>query len=187
MSIIYKNLLNNLDIKTLKKLISVYMKHVKITISKKTKNELIEHILKHTELKDNKIISKNIEFIGPYKDINQNKTDIKKYVDSLFDRNAYFEGGVLSSRSVPFVSNYWNSFTNPIYRDELIKRIKDIKSYKRMRDILDEFISNSSFVPLLKINKTQKKNIIKYLKEIFEEVDKMKPELKKEYSDYIWF
>jgi hypothetical protein len=63
----YKKLLNGLDVKSLKAFIKKYMSHVKILVSKKKKEELIEHILEHTELRDGKVISKSGEFNLPTK------------------------------------------------------------------------------------------------------------------------
>lgn len=61
----YKKHLNSLTVKSLKELIKKYMNHVKIIVSKKTKNQLIEHIMEHTELKNNMIVLKNTEFNLP--------------------------------------------------------------------------------------------------------------------------
>lgn len=61
----YKELLNSLPVKILKKFIRNYMAHVKIIVSKKTKKELIEHILKHTELKGDKIFNKSFSLDIP--------------------------------------------------------------------------------------------------------------------------
>jgi hypothetical protein len=61
----YKKMLNSLDMKTLKGFVKQYMSHLKITTSKKTKDELIEHIMKHTELRNGKVVLKDVEFDTP--------------------------------------------------------------------------------------------------------------------------
>lgn len=63
----YKKLLNGLDLKSLKGFIKKYMKHVKILVSKKKKEELIEHIMEHTELRDGKVFLKITDFDLPEK------------------------------------------------------------------------------------------------------------------------
>jgi hypothetical protein len=57
----YESFLKTLSIKELKSLIKRYITHIKILTSKKTKPQLIEHLLMHTELKDNKVVTKKIE------------------------------------------------------------------------------------------------------------------------------
>lgn len=91
----YKDILNKLTISDLKELIRRYMKEVKIKITGLKKEELIEHILKHTEYKDKKIVSKivNVDYnISSYsrnikeinkpieKEINKSKSKTKKTV-----------------------------------------------------------------------------------------------------------
>jgi hypothetical protein len=73
----YENMLNKFSVLELKGIIKTYMKEIKITSSKKKKSELIEHILKHTELKDGKIVlkSKSLELPEPKK---QDKKETKK-------------------------------------------------------------------------------------------------------------
>jgi hypothetical protein len=63
----YKKMLNSLDILSLKSFIRKYMSHVKILVSKKKKEELIEHIMKHTELRNGKVVLKSGEFDIPAK------------------------------------------------------------------------------------------------------------------------
>jgi hypothetical protein len=71
----YENMLKKLSIKDLKSLIKTYMKEIKITITGKKKKELVEHILKHTEFKNNKITLKSKTFDLPEK---QQDDKIKK-------------------------------------------------------------------------------------------------------------
>ena len=57
----YENFLKTLSIKELKTLIKKYTSHVKILVTGKTKSQLIEHLLMHTELKNNKVVTKKID------------------------------------------------------------------------------------------------------------------------------
>lgn len=54
----YEKLLNNLSVKELKDIVKLYMKEVKIVYSKMKKDELIQHILKHTSFDGQSIKSK---------------------------------------------------------------------------------------------------------------------------------
>ena len=63
----YKKMLNSLDVLSLKAFIRKYMSNVKIIVSKKKKEELIEHIMKHTELRNGKVVLKSGEFDIPAK------------------------------------------------------------------------------------------------------------------------
>jgi hypothetical protein len=74
----YKKMLNSLDVKGLKGFVKQYMGHLKITVSKKTKAELIEHIMKHTELKNNKVVLKDVEFDTPKKSERKPKEEPKE-------------------------------------------------------------------------------------------------------------
>ena len=69
----YKKLLNALTLTNIKALVRTYISHVKFTVAKKTKDELIEHIMKHTELVDGKVKTKLISF-----DMVKNKEKVKK-------------------------------------------------------------------------------------------------------------
>jgi hypothetical protein len=69
----YKKLLNALTLTNIKALVRTYISHVKIVMSKKSKDELIEHIMKHTELVDGKVKTKPISF-----DMVKNKEKVKK-------------------------------------------------------------------------------------------------------------
>jgi hypothetical protein len=69
----YKKLLNALTLTNIKALVRTYISHVKIVMSKKSKDELIEHIMKHTELVDGKIKTKPISF-----DMVKNKEKVVK-------------------------------------------------------------------------------------------------------------
>lgn len=72
----YENFLKTLSIKELKTLIKKYTSHVKILVTKKTKSQLIEHLLMHTELKNNKVVTKKID-IGDLPEKTK-KEEIKK-------------------------------------------------------------------------------------------------------------
>jgi hypothetical protein len=74
----YRNLLNLLDISSLKAFVKKYMTHVKILVSKKKKEELIEHIMEHTELRDGKVFLKLGEFDIPYKVAKEKKKEEPK-------------------------------------------------------------------------------------------------------------
>jgi hypothetical protein len=65
----YENMLNKFSVLELKGIIKTYMAEVKIVMTGKKKSQLIEHILKHTELKDGKIVlkSKSLELPEPKK------------------------------------------------------------------------------------------------------------------------
>jgi len=69
----YKKLLNALTLTNIKALVRTYISHVKFTVAKKTKDELIEHVMKHTELVDGKVKTKPISF-----DMVKNKEKVKK-------------------------------------------------------------------------------------------------------------
>jgi hypothetical protein len=69
----YKKLLNALTLTNIKALVRTYISHVKIVMSKKSKDELIEHIMKHTELVDGKVKTKPISF-----DMVKNKEKVVK-------------------------------------------------------------------------------------------------------------
>ena len=49
---VYQNVLNSLTVKELKQIIRDYMSHLRITMSKKSKQQLIDHIIEHTKIND---------------------------------------------------------------------------------------------------------------------------------------
>ena len=69
----YKKLLNALTLTNIKGLVRTYISHVKFTVAKKSKDELIEHIMKHTELVGGKVKTKSVSF-----DMVKNKEKVVK-------------------------------------------------------------------------------------------------------------
>lgn len=54
----YREYLETLNLKQIKTLIRLYNLHTKIVVTKKVRSELIEELIKHTDLKENKIVLK---------------------------------------------------------------------------------------------------------------------------------
>lgn len=85
----YKNYLNSLTITNIKKICSHFNKHIKIVVSKKTKDELIEHLIKHTQKDRSGNITIKQEYLDNIKNMNlkkgkpQNSESYNKYLESL--------------------------------------------------------------------------------------------------------
>jgi hypothetical protein len=85
----YKNYLSSLTVTNIKKICSYFNKHIKIVISKKTKDELIEHLLEHTEKDRNGNIIIKKKYLDNIKNMNlkkgkpQNTDSYNRYLDSL--------------------------------------------------------------------------------------------------------
>jgi hypothetical protein len=80
----YKELLNNLKVEEIKKIIKVYNLHTEINMTKKTKAELIEELIKHTKLDDKKrIVLKKGLVSKVFKHSNISKKETNKMDDAI--------------------------------------------------------------------------------------------------------
>lgn len=132
----YKNMLKKLNVKDLKHFISVYMSHVKIKVSGKKKQELIEHILTHTDLINGKIKIKDSVF-----DIPVNTKDIKK-LDIFSD-----EFGNINLKKHQKEMDDHKKLVKEKYKENILKiknnlkNFKDIKSKER-RELIEQALNS---------------------------------------------
>lgn len=91
MTIEYKNFLNSLSLNAIKKFIKTYMAHVKIVMTRKGKDELIKHIMKHTQLKGDKIVLKKASFDMPEEEEKEQDKEEDKEEDDDDYKNILME------------------------------------------------------------------------------------------------
>lgn len=141
----YKSMLSKLSIIQLKQIIKQYMTAVKIVVSKKSKEELIEHILKHTEFRNNKITIKSHDDV----DIETPKMKEKKQkmVQSKAPKVEQFVESKPPKRAEPIVKKTKDEQKKEA--DELIMKMAQ-RSANRIKSLLIEFEKD-------KMNKTKRK------------------------------
>jgi hypothetical protein len=121
----YESFLKTLSVKELKSLIKRYITHIKILTSKKTKSQLIEHLLMHTELKENKVVTKKIN-IGdlPQK---QKKEVTKK--DEFSNEYKQFLNDPINNNIIKLLSEIGTTEDKDRYK-YLINSMKKMKGYE---------------------------------------------------------
>jgi hypothetical protein len=123
----YQKKLENLTVPALKQIIKTYMQHVKITVSKKKKSELITHLMEHTKLENNKIVLKNISFNMPKKKEPKKQEPIKKEEPKKQEPIKKEEPKKdLIEDNYETLKNEW--FKSMLWIDDFIK-VKNIDSY----------------------------------------------------------
>jgi hypothetical protein len=176
----YSFFLKNLTSDVLKKIIRTYMSHVKIIVSKKTKNELIDHILEHTILEGDKIITKKSTFNVPEikkkvskkveskkidkkelqkeqnessikeKNTTQKIEDIKKEMDK-YSTDFLLEG----PKHIDEIRNLFRIITNPDNKEYILKIIDDMKYYNKYFSMKSWFFNvKTLYLEKTSINKT---------------------------------
>ena len=121
----YENFLKTLSVRELKTLIKKYTSHVKILVTGKTKPQLIEHLLTHTELKENKVVTKKIN-IGdlPQK---QKKEETKK--DEFSNEYKQFLNDPIINNIIKLLSEIGTIEDKDTYQF-LINSMKKTKGYE---------------------------------------------------------
>jgi len=137
----YKELLNVLTVKQLKTLIRDYMNHMKITVSKKKKNELISHLLEHTEIRNEKIVLKD----NFKRDLPKPNEKVKKqqpkprfyYMDRDFAGNlSVYERGLEEDKEILKYYGFYDDLIKEKPTQDNIKKLL-FNYYSRRDDSID--------------------------------------------------
>lgn len=168
----YKDFLNSQSVDQLKNIIRTYMSKVKIVMSKKKKEELIEHIMMHTNYVNNKIVLKEHSFDIPAKQ-EVKKKEVKKEEkpkevkkEQLIDK---VEKNLKSKEEQNFLDDYNKSLKNlEESKDYLGDKYKEFK--KTLEDVNNKNLNLTYRKQLLKIfNETLTDTLKKKRSEIYSE------------------
>jgi hypothetical protein len=172
----YKDFLNSQSVDQLKNIIRTYMSKVKIVMSKKKKEELIDHIMMHTNYVNNKIVLKEHSFDIPAKR-EVKKKEVKKEEkpkevkkEQLIDK---VEKNLKLKKEEEFLNDYKKSSDN-------LEKVKNNlgKLYNNFKKTLEEVNNNNLDLTyrkqLLKIFDEALIDALKKIKTDIYEKEKMK-------------
>ena len=167
---VYQKVLNSLTVKDLKQIIRDYMSHLKITMSKKTKDQLITHILEHTDINDRGEIRNKVYSVHT---IPKKKEQIKKITFGEPKIKKYEITKEEKKMKMPTVIDLDECPTpsKDIKKDDL-PCIKKNTVFKNMKEV-------NEYIDLLKSRKEARKKIDEEIK-IQQKKEVTKKETKKE-------
>ena len=137
----YDLFLNKMKVDELKDIIRKYKLHVTFSMSGKKKQELINHLVNHTDLVNNEIVLKN-KVIVPNTDTEFKRKAMKiknKEEGRLAGNMGRYRGLIDKLQEDLFNLNYDDSFYLPKREGTMPKKDKDLKLIKKTEDELQQY------------------------------------------------